>query len=479
MNRLRERLQKTSFGSSSTKRASVYEESLEMLTGALVIYIFAEIRDLERQGLLTDCSSLPLTAAETVQVIEQHAHVLEERAIDHEDLQKRLTTFRKIQNNTSVVPGFLQDLFQKDKGGVVVTHFMDENAESEMVHAVVVNHVRQRVSLVFRGSVTTQDFAQDAKCVQKKVPNPYASKDVPDVFNLHTGFYQYLFHVDKATGKKRLDIVLEDARSQLEANPGYGLYITGHSLGGALATICGVYAAADDAIIRLVQTVVVYSVASPYCGNRRFRYTHYQLEKAGRLQHLRIANQEDMVTLLPFAAPKATFLSPALALVSGAGVGNLYKHVGINLCMVKVKDSLQHRVTYPLHKSEEAEDDEYGQTLKQHFSSTKFLLQAFLNIVKTDFATVERHHSCDEYEARLMEVRDAFQDRTLDDLYRDAKIVGPIMGKDYVHPKHEEMVTTTRKPGLLSRFRKSSSSSFASEEGVELTLAQAAAMETA
>ena len=41
-------------------------------------------------------------------------------------------------------------------------------AHNEMVHAINVNKLRKRVSVIFRGSVTASDFITDANVVQSK-----------------------------------------------------------------------------------------------------------------------------------------------------------------------------------------------------------------------------------------------------------------------------------------------------------------------
>ena len=93
---------------------------------------------------------------------------------------------------------------------------------------------------------------------------------------------------------------------------------------GALCTIFGFYAAADTEISQLSSGPIrIFSVASPYCGNIKFLQAFQSLERRGLLQHLRIANAEDVVTLMPFAAPKVGFVSPAIAAFQGAG--SLYK----------------------------------------------------------------------------------------------------------------------------------------------------------
>ena len=59
-----------------------------------------------------------------------------------------------------------------------------------MVHAIVVNEGRKRITVMFRGSVTQKDFVQDAKCAQKKIDMPIAAlRDDVDGIRIHTGFH--------------------------------------------------------------------------------------------------------------------------------------------------------------------------------------------------------------------------------------------------------------------------------------------------
>lgn len=70
--------------------------------------------------------------------------------------------------------------------------------------------------------------------------------------------------------------------------------MTGHSLGGALATLFGFYAATDDRITKNGQPVELYTFASPLVGNRNFRQAFKALENKGKIVHARICNEGDL-----------------------------------------------------------------------------------------------------------------------------------------------------------------------------------------
>lgn len=82
------------------------------------------------------------------------------------------------------------------------------------------------------------------------------------------------------------------------------LFITGHSLGGALATIC----AYDFAEVLPINNIVVYMFSSPRVGNVSFADIYNKRVPQG----IRVYNTEDIIVDLP----------PAI------WMGNIYKHVG-------------------------------------------------------------------------------------------------------------------------------------------------------
>jgi len=82
-------------------------------------------------------------------------------------------------------------------------------------------------------------------------------------------------------------------------NERFELFITGHSLGGALAQLLSYELAAYGEIGEkdpFPLPIRVVSFASPRVGNKKgFAQAYQALEKAGRVRHLRVTNQGDAV----------------------------------------------------------------------------------------------------------------------------------------------------------------------------------------
>jgi len=430
-------------------RPSIYEEAMEMLTLALLIYTFADLRKMAREGEIQSDELLqhPIAIAHVIEAIHTHKGALQRRArgTDHDDLASRLQALQDIQSQQKGASSILGGIFCKKASAsseLVLTHFHDEKSTQGMVYGITVNHIKRRVSVVFRGSVTQQDFVTDAKYAQKKVPNPVISSAATDTINIHTGFYQYLFQKDD-DGKIRLDHILEDVKLLLKKHHGYTVFFTGHSLGGALATLCGFYAAARAKPLTK-GPVVVYSIASPRVGNIDFRTAFQLLERQQRLQHLRISNKEDVVTLLPFMT---TFLGAPSSILPTAntnlnGAINLYKHCGIHLRLKpgassptiqndSTGDDNQRRlysISYAKDKTGGDEDD--GDQGIHPSDELRRSLVAAMSLVETvictraDYSKWAGYHSCDEYERRLVTSKQHFTEVTLDHLYADEALVG-------------------------------------------------------
>lgn len=206
--------------------------------------------------------------------------------------------------------------------------------------------------------------------------------------------------------------------------------MTGHSLGGALSTLCGFYAAADDALVSLLppgKPIRVLSFASPYVGNCKFLLAFQALERCRRLQHLRVAYEKDVVTLMPIAAPKLGMLSPAYAMFNGAG--NLYKHVGMKLLLLgQDKGSDDYLISFP---QDQSTDESYAEEIKNFIQDGKNLLSGIGLAFNNKVDEVAKYHGCDNYEDCIVKCKENLVKYTIDDLYNNKDIVGKILDSDY------------------------------------------------
>lgn len=217
--------------------------------------------------------------------------------------------------------------------------------------------------------------------------------------------------------------------SLLADNPGYSLYTCGHSLGAALSTLFGFYAAAHEQTHTLLREPVrIVSIASPYVGNANFLLAFQSLERSGRLQHLRIANAEDVVTLMPVVGPKIGIISPIAAMAGG--VANVYKHCGMKLQM-KRKEYVNGKIFRISYPQDQSSDESYANEITMLMEDGKNFILSLKKVVKNEAKTVAGYHSCEEYERRLNIIKDDIGSNTLSGLYKDKSIVGNILDVGY------------------------------------------------
>ena len=232
---------------------------------------------------------------------------------------------------------------------VEITALDMEKSEEECVYLVSVNHVLKKVTVAFRGSVTAQDFIQDAKALVGEIPNPIEeSQEQSSELCIHLGFREYLYGhkgittdiflpnlprgnrdrerndaADETTEKTKYETIMEHVKVHLSQHPNYRLYVTGHSLGGALATIFALEAAAskDEDISKPVTCI---TSGAPKVGNLDFLKAFEVLEETRKIRCLHIANFRDIVPLSP----------PIGALACGHAIccqRRRFRHVGFRL----------------------------------------------------------------------------------------------------------------------------------------------------
>ncbi len=173
-------------------------------------------------------------------------------------------------------------------------------ADGERFGFVALNLTTQNVFVVFRGTQTLIDWMANVSFPQVK--HPWGGVEAG-----FSGVYQQC-SLSVLTAVRRV--------------PGKPVFVTGHSLGGALATL----ATADLAINEI--PAAMYNIASPRVGNNAFAKEFD--DNARVLARWRVANTEDIVTTVPFAtpnlgaAPEANKFTLLLAALHGLD----YTHVG-------------------------------------------------------------------------------------------------------------------------------------------------------
>jgi hypothetical protein len=253
--------------------------------------------------------------------------------------------------------------------------------------------------------------------------------DQPQELKVHSKVYDCLFSPSSSGIKGPKGVLLNEYQAilqksvlmALKRNPGYKLYVTGHSLGAAVATLfafeCSV---AKDSIIPKPVTCV--SIGGPYVGDANFRDAHQWLERQGKLRHIRVSNHQDLVTTMPAMSFK---LNPMEAAKSS--VGTPFKHVGVNIQLREDggDDGKQpsYEVTYP------KVTDSLLETCKDEIERgwrNSFL--ANLSSNPSDYWTWAWHGKC-AYNDRIHKNKAALEKIKLDALYKDGAVVGDLVGQ--------------------------------------------------
>ncbi|KDO17503.1 hypothetical protein SPRG_15668 [Saprolegnia parasitica CBS 223.65] len=209
--------------------------------------------------------------------------------------------------------------------GTLLAAFHDPATDTNGM--LVYEERKQRYVLAFRGTGSIKNAATDLKSRQMRLPGTgYTSQTIRErtkgkgtrhFVHVHSGFYHAYVtleqHLHAAIGKI----------------PDKSVVIcTGHSLGGALATI----AAMDLALKRPSLRLAVYNYGSPRVGNHAFQ----ELFNA-TMPAFRVINDGDIVTQYP----KRDYTNVDLDGVC------VYKHVGAEITLLCGKDAVRGIIIRP------------------------------------------------------------------------------------------------------------------------------------
>eukprot|EP00588_Corethron_pennatum_P001233 CAMPEP_0194293728 /NCGR_PEP_ID=MMETSP0169-20130528/48506_1 /TAXON_ID=218684 /ORGANISM="Corethron pennatum, Strain L29A3" /LENGTH=436 /DNA_ID=CAMNT_0039042339 /DNA_START=108 /DNA_END=1418 /DNA_ORIENTATION=- len=425
---LADEFQKTSISISESLRSSpenekfpsVYEEADEMLHASILMYTIAAVREVAKDGdkFVGDPSLIldtPISIGTALRAVGENAEELKKYGEDCDQVLEVLRSMEK-RSASSSSDDWLSAMMGAGQAEASLEYFCDDNANSELVYAIGIDRTRRRVTVAFRGSVTQTDWLTDLNMFGKSVPNPLydeGGKQSKDLL-IHNGFHEYLFYPSKVNKIAKFEEIISQAGEILMKNPGYRLYVTGHSLGGALSSLFAFEAAASSAT-NIPKPVTCVSIASPKVGAAAFGNAFRLLEKQGKLRYLRVANDRDAVTL----APDLESLSGAYSLVCQDRV---YRHVGIELKLFAGDDGdgkqeePRHRICY----SGKQRGNLLLHVMKKQataIAGIAFLFRA------SEFGT---NHGCGEYGKRLGGNKEELLALNLDDLYKDPEVCGGI-----------------------------------------------------
>lgn len=408
--------------------ACVYAETLPTLLNSDLVYDFANVvkgvRD--KDFVVESPESFPI----------QDWSVYKEASLDFSDINegKGLSLsqiYDFLSHNAAAMEliskDFLQDLknyfespcgCNNESGGgpaseVYLTCFRSIQREVSCVYGIINDTCKKQVMVVFRGSAFEgRDWRTNAnaRLVQMTTPSLVADKmngKLKERVLVHGGFYGYLFDNENIEREQRYKRILKDIEPLFEE--GYSLYITGHSLGGALANMLSFQiAGAGEEAAFVPRPVNCITFAAPMSGTSGFRAAYEQMEQDKLLRSLRVNNREDLV--------------PSLFPISmGVGKRRLFKHTGMNLRLKKRGRGI----------------------LIEHSSKAGVATAVRNNVlgkrIVGSFA-FKSYHLLPSHLKRIKRRQEALEATTLDELYQDTSHVGNYFheGKMYKESKDEE-----------------------------------------
>jgi len=171
----------------------------------------------------------------------------------------------------------------------------DAKDDDELVYGIGVNRTSKRVVISFRGTQTNKDLLVDIDF------RKYLVEEDGIEYEVHNGFRNYLKEEsDQVTEDgpivSKFKVITDELGKIMDKDcKGFEIYVTGHSLGGALATYYGFKLAESDKF----PLVNVISFASPYVGTESFRDAFRALERDNKLRHIRVSNDNDCIPANP------------------------------------------------------------------------------------------------------------------------------------------------------------------------------------
>ncbi|QHO23835.1 hypothetical protein HN51_047466 [Arachis hypogaea] len=185
-------------------------------------------------------------------------------------------------------PSFIKSEFEK-------ICFLD-NASTDTQVAIWRDSTRRRLVVAFRGTEQSQwkDLRTDLMLVPAGLNPERIGGDFKQEVQVHSGFLSAYDSVRiRIISLIRLAIGFVEEHS--ESLHKWHVYVTGHSLGGALATLLALELSSNQLAKRGAISITMYNFGSPRVGNKRFAEVYNEKVK----DSWRVVNHRDIIPTVP------------------------------------------------------------------------------------------------------------------------------------------------------------------------------------
>lgn len=180
-------------------------------------------------------------------------------------------------------------------GPLAAPHKFEVLFEEKLQTRVILASLPDRIIIAFRGTTTTANIITDLKVALDLVNNFLPSREVEThPKNSIKGWMRAKLHHGFALAYHEVADELLIRIEQLLSEERRPVYLTGHSLGGALATICSLDLILSGIVSNANQLTVI-TFGSPKCGNKKWTAVYNMMLPSN--WNIRI--ESDVVTKLP------------------------------------------------------------------------------------------------------------------------------------------------------------------------------------
>lgn len=309
----------------------LYDEVIEASMMAIIVFGMVGLRRLARESKKATNSGA--TEEEAILELPMASVALRDYYIANKEKVKGLMKTKVFDSMGHILGGGVNGELEPNIAAGTLHHVGDEREQQECVYCITTDSHRKAIYVSFRGSITLHDWIQDSKLVMADIDNPLIGQgydDQPDMVRVHLGFREYLYNnapsvlatsakniaesakstfistgmkilkspQNALSGQSSNSKIKQEGSSEKEKddkedllNPptpckvdeilskvqtlvdkltdDYKVYIVGHSLGGALALILAMEAAAK---LKTKMPVTCVTLGNPRAGNLNFRY---------------------------------------------------------------------------------------------------------------------------------------------------------------------------------------------------------------